>query len=177
MNLYRQAIALFGFALPVILCVIVLAAAVMTKSKIATSFDSKQSNYKGFKTNRLQALSLEAEIDSKRDSFTHWEELLGKETASALTSNIRQIEDKLPSKEFQLTEQETPTGRGGFASASAQNAAQVRLGFRATYRSMQRALLELETRMPQLQLQELRMDPSSSSNSLNFGITYTAWEK
>lgn len=177
MNLYRQSIALFGFALPFVLCLVVIGTAVMTKSKIAASFDSKQSQFQGFKTNRIQALALEAEIDNKRDSFAQWESLLGKETASSVTSNIRQIEDKLPSKEFQLTEQESPTGRGGFAAASAQNAAQVRLGFRATFRSMQRALLELETRMPQLQLQELRMDPSASSNSLNFGITYTAWEK
>jgi len=177
MNLYRQVIALFGFALPIFLCLLVIGGAVVTKSKIEQSFNSKQSQFKGFKQNKIQALALEAEIDNKRDHFSQWETLLAKETASAVTSNLRQIEDKLPAKEFQLTEQETPTSRGGFAAASAQKSAQVRLGFRATYRSMQRALLELETRMPQLQLQELRMDPSNSSNSLNFGITYTAWEQ
>jgi hypothetical protein len=177
MNLYRQSIALFGFALPAFICLVVIGGAVLTKSKIATSFNSKQNEFKGFKQNKIQALALEAEIANKRDHFAQWETLLAKETASSVTSNIRQIEDKLPSKEFQLTEQESPSGRAGFAAATAQNAAQVRLGFRATYRSMQRALLELETRMPQLQLQELRMDPSSSSNSLNFGITYTAWEQ
>ena len=177
MNLYRQAIALFGFALPVILCVVVIGGAAMTKSKIQTSFEAKRSQFKGFRQNKLQALALEAEINNKREHFAQWESLLARETASSVTSTLRKIEDSLPSKEFQLTEQETPTARGGFAAASAQQSAQVRLGFRATYRSMQRALLELETRMPQLQLQELRMDPSSSSNSLNFRITYTAWEQ
>ena len=43
---------------------------------------------------------------------------------------------------------------------------------------MQKAFIELETRMPQLQLQDLKIDPSSSSTStLNFQVTYTAWEK
>ena len=177
MNLYRQAIALFGFALPIILCLVVFGGAVLTKSKIQTSFEAKRSQFKGFRQNTLQALALEAEINNKREHFAQWESLLARETASSVTSTLRKIEDSLPSKEFQLTEQETPTARGGFAAASAQQSAQVRLGFRATYRSMQRALLELETRMPQLQLQELRMDPSSSSNSLNFRITYTAWEQ
>lgn len=177
MNLYRQAIALFGFVIPGVICLAIIGVAMMTKGKIENSFEAKQSQFKGFKTNKIQALALEAEIDKKRDHFSQWENLLAKETASAVTSNLRQIEDKLPSKEFQLTQQVSPTGRGGFAAASAQSAAQVRLGFRATYRSMQRALLELETRMPQLQLQELRMSPSSGSSNLNFGITYTAWEQ
>ena len=51
------------------------------------------------------------------------------------------------------------------------------MAFRGTFRTMQRAFLELETRMPQLQLQELRIDPSSSQSSLlNFQVIYTAWE-
>ena len=42
---------------------------------------------------------------------------------------------------------------------------------------MQRAFLELETRMPRLQLQDLKIDPSASQSSLlNFQVTYTAWE-
>jgi hypothetical protein len=36
--------------------------------------------------------------------------------------------------------------------------------------------MELETRMPQLQLQEIKIDPSPQSSLLNFQVTYTAWE-
>jgi hypothetical protein len=43
---------------------------------------------------------------------------------------------------------------------------------------MQKAFLELETWMPQLQLEDLKIDPSSSLTSLlNFQVSYTAWEK
>ena len=63
-------------------------------------------------------------------------------------------------------------------TATAQKSAQVRLAFRGTYRSVQRAFLELETLMPQLQLQELKIDTSQSSTStMNFAVTYTSWEK
>ena len=52
--------------------------------------------------------------------------------------------------------------------------------FRGTFRTMQRAFLELESRMPQLQLQELRIDPSPNQQNqaplLNFQVNYTAWE-
>jgi hypothetical protein len=54
----------------------------------------------------------------------------------------------------------------------------VKLAFRGTFRSVLKAFLELESRMPQLQLQDLKIDPSTSaSSSLNFQVTYTAWEK
>ena len=66
---------------------------------------------------------------------------------------------------------------GGFASVSAQKSSQIRLGFRGTYRGLQRAFLELETRMPQLQLQEIKIDANSTQASMNnVDITYTAWE-
>ena len=45
---------------------------------------------------------------------------------------------------------------------------------------MQRAFLELESRLPQLQLQELRIEPNPNSQNpsplLNFQVNYTAWE-
>lgn len=177
MNLYRQAIALFGFVIPVVIAAAVITGGLMLKGKIETSFDRKCEHFQGFKQNKMAALALEARISQKREHITRWEELVSKETASAISSNLRTIEEELPSKEFQTTGQQFPTARSGFASVSGQESAQVRLAFRATYRSMQRALLMLETRMPQLQLQELRMDPSTNSNSLNFQVNYTAWEQ
>ena len=83
----------------------------------------------------------------------------------------------LPTKEIQKTASERLPVKGGFGTISAQPSSQVRMAFRGTFRTMQRAFLELETRMPQLQLQELRIDPSTSQSSLlNFQVTYTAWE-
>lgn len=177
MNHYRQSIALFGFVLPSVVAIAVMAVAFMIKGRISGSFDEKLAHYQGFEQNKLRALGLEAEISKKREHVERWEALLSEETASSITSNLREIEERLPSKEFQKTAQEHPVGKKGFAGASAQNSTQVGLAFRATFRSMQKALLELESRMPQLQLQEMRIEPSSQSNSLNFQVTYTAWEK
>ncbi|OYV06243.1 MAG: hypothetical protein CFE26_07330, partial [Verrucomicrobiales bacterium VVV1] len=87
------------------------------------------------------------------------------------------IQEKLPAKEFQPTAFEPLNTPGGFGSVSAQRSAQIRLGFRGTYRTVQRAFLALETQMPQLQLQELKIDLSTNQSAhLNFDVTYTAWE-
>lgn len=177
MNLYRQAIILFGFVVPIVVAAAVIGSALTVKNSITASFNEKCRHFDGFEKNKRDALALEAELSKKRDHIAYWEDLVGKETASAVSSTLRSIEKELPGKEFQLTGQQFPPARTGFASVSGQDSAQVRLVFRATYRSMQRALLELETRMPQLQLQEFRMDPSSNSNSLNFDLNYTAWQQ
>lgn len=177
MNHYQQSIAIFGFAIPVLIGGAVIGGAAYVKARVSRSFENKLTHYKSYEQNKQAALSLESEISRKREHIDRWEQLLGDETASTVTSNLREIEEGLPSKEFQKTAQEHPASKAGIASASAQKAAQVKLAFRATYRSMQQAFLELESRMPQLQMQELRIDPSTSSGSLNFHVTYTAWEQ
>ncbi|MCU0796870.1 MAG: hypothetical protein MUF31_13155 [Akkermansiaceae bacterium] len=176
MNLYRTPIALFGFVLPVFITAALAGVAFIVKSRIENSFNEKLGHFQGYEQNRIQALAREAENSKKRQFYKDWETLLAKETASSVGSTLATIEDKLPSKEFQVTTRDFPANRAGFASVSAQNSGQVHLAFRATFRSMQLALLELETRMPHLQLQEFRIDPSANSNSLNFDVFYTAWE-
>jgi hypothetical protein len=175
---YRQSIVLFGFVLPFVVCAAVVGGGFALKSKAAASFEQKQKLYKAAENNRVGALGLEAQVSKKRPHFDRWTAQLEKETANSITSHLKEIGDLLPAKEFQQTAIEYPSGSAGFASASAQKSSQVKLAFRATFRSMQRAFIELETRMPQLQLQEFKIEPSASSTStLNFQVTYTAWEK
>lgn len=175
---YRQSIIIFGFVLPAVVCGAVTGGGLLLKSKAAASFQQKQALHKASEANNRNSQAIEAQISQKRAHVDRWKALLDKEMKSTLTSQLKEISDKLPAKEFTQTAVEWPNGSGGLAAASAQNSSQVRLAFRATYRAMQKAFIELETRMPQLQLQEIKIDPSpSSASTLNFQVTYTAWEK
>jgi hypothetical protein len=174
---YRQSIILFGFVVPFVICAAVVGGGMVLKSKTSAIFLEKQSLFKSAENDRVGALGIEAQISKKRPHMERWISQVEKETANAITSHLKQIGDKLPPKEFQQTAVEYPTGKSGFATPSAQDSSQVRLAFRGTFRSVQLALAELESRMPQLQLQEFKIDPASSSSSLNFQVTYTAWEK
>ena len=175
---YRQSIIIFGFVLPALICAVIVGGGIALKAKANSSFQENQALYKSSEANRIGSQGIEAQISKKRQHVERWKSQMDKETANAITSHLKEISDKLPAKEFQQTAFERPTGNSGFASASAQSSSQVRLAFRATFRSMEKAFLDLETRMPQLQLQELKIDPSSSSAStMNFQVTYTAWEK
>ncbi len=175
---YRQSIVLFGFLAPLVICAAVVGGGLVLKGKASTSFQAKQSLYKNAEASRLGALGIEAQISKKRPHVDRWIAQMEKETSNSITSHLKEIGDMLPAKEFQQTAFERPSGDAGFATASKQGSSQVKLAFRGTFRSIQKAFLELETRMPQLQLQDLQIDPSSASSStLNVSVTYTAWEK
>lgn len=176
-HFYRQTIILFGIVLPVLLAAVLVGAASMVKSKMSASFASKEGTFKSYEQGRITALGIEGQVTRDREHLERWEAQLSEETASAVATNLREISEGLPAKEFQQTSFERPNGNGGFGSASAQNSSQIQMAFRGTFRTLQRAFLELETRMPQLQLQEFRMEPNTTQTSmLNFQVTYTAWE-
>lgn len=177
MHLYRQTIILFGIALPALAAAAIVGGGYLLKSKMVASAENKQANYKTYEQGRLAGLEIEAQVTRQRPHLDRWNEQLSQETASAVATNLRDIIERLPSKEIQQTAFERPNTNGGLGNVAAQNSSQIRIAFRGTFRTLQRAFLELETRMPQLQLQELRIDPSSNQSALmNFQVTYTAWE-
>lgn len=181
MNYYRQSIAFFGIILPLLATGLAIGGIFLLKSNISGSFGLKERDFKTYEKTRLGALEIEAKVLRKRDHVKRWEGLLAEETKSAVSNNLRKIQETLPGKEYNYTGTDTLNTPGGFSSASAQKSLQLRLGFRGTYRTVQRAFLELETRMPQLQMQELKIDPNTNQTGpipmLNFDVTYTAWEK
>ncbi len=180
MNHYRQSIALFGIVLPLVLLLVLLGGCLMLKSKMAASFATKQQLFKTFEAGQLQAIGMEAKIVRQRAHLEYWNGLLAKEAASAVNANLSEIAEGLPSKEFQKAGFDRTTGSGGLGSPTAQHSSQIRIAFRGTFRTLQRAFLELESRMPQLQLQELRITPNPAQQDqtplLSIQVTYTAWE-
>jgi hypothetical protein len=177
MHYYRQTIILFGIVAPVLIAAAVVGVGSFAKSKMASSFASKETNFRTYEQGRTAANEIEGRVTRERRHLDRWETQLSEETASACATNLREISESLPPKEIQQTSFERPSGNGGFSAASAQDSSQIRIAFRGTFRTLQRAFLALETRMPQLQLQEFRMEPNSTQPSLlNFQVTYTAWE-
>ena len=177
MHFYRQAIILFGIVVPILIAAAVVGAGSMIKSKMAASFASKESNFKSYEQSRIAALGIENQIVKERQHLDRWNAQLSEETASAVATNLREISEGLPPKEIQQTSFERPSSNTGFGAASANRSSQIRMAYRGTFRTLQRAFLALETRMPQLQLQELKVDPNNTQSSmLNLQVTYTSWE-
>lgn len=177
MHFYRQTIILFGIVIPAVITAVLIGICFLVKSNMSESFENKKQNYTIYESSRVGGLGIEAIVTRQRQHLERWNIQLAQETASAVTTNLREISEHLPSKEIQQTAFERPTDRGGFGSVSAQASSQIRIAFRGTFRTLQQAFLELETRMPRLQLLDLKIDPSSTQSALlNFQVTYNAWE-
>ena len=180
MIFYRQSIVLFGIVLPILLLCLLLAGCLLLKEKMASSFTNNQALFKIYETSRVNALEIETRIVNQRGYLEYWNALLAKEAASAVNSQLSAIAETLPSKEYQKAGFDRTAGAAGLGTATAQQSSQIRIAFRGTFRTMQRAFLELESRLPQLQLQELRITPNASQQGqsplLNIQVTYTAWE-
>ncbi len=177
MNFYRQPIIVFGIIVPLIVAAVIVGLGSMAKSKMEASLAEKEAGSKANRMSVMQARQIEAQVISQKKHVERWESQLGQETASSVTTCLKEISEHLPKREFQQTAFNPTNTKGGFGSPAAQNSSQLQIAFRGSFRTMQRAFLELETRMPQLQLQDLKIDPSSSQSSLlNFQVTYTAWE-
>ena len=176
MNYYRQSIAVFGFVLPTLVATAVVGAILLVSGKVTDSFDSNRSQYSSFQNERKACLALETQIARRRPHLERWASLLKEETSSTVTSQLKQVGRGIDPKEFQQTSFSRPNNSTGFGAACSQRSAPVQLSFRSTFRSMERVFVTIETRMPQLQLDELRIDRTSQSNTLNFQVGYTAWE-
>ena len=155
MNFYRQSIALFGIAMPAFAAALLIGLGFVAKSQIVASFKNKQGLFKTYQADFNKAQDEETAIIRQRDHVARWNAMLAEESSSAVNNHLRTIAGILPPKEFQKTAFERTAGSGGFGTTSAQPSSQLKIIFRGTFRTMQRAFLELETRMPQLQLQEM----------------------
>ena len=177
MNLYRQSIIVFGTIIPILFAVALVGVGYVMKSKADKSYAIKKVNYASHDKDRRAATFIEQQVIEKRTHLERWNEQLSAET-SAIGTNLREISEKLPNKEIQQTAFDPSNTSSGMGKASAQNASAVRIGFRGTFRTLQKAFLELETRMPNLVLDEISMEPASTSSYLlTLQVTYSAWQK
>lgn len=174
--MYKQSIIFFGIVLPLLVVAAIIGGCFFLKNHISKSFEVKTTQYRVYTQSRNATMQIEGKVAKQREHLARWKKDLSADTRSSLRNNLKQIADKLPSKEFMETEFDPVAGKGGFGAASTQKSSQFRLGFRGSFRTVQKALAELEARMPQLQLQELRIEPNTQGNLLNFQVNYTAWE-
>ena len=174
--MYKNPIILFGIVLPLFGIFAVIGGVYIVKTRMTESFAKKTGEYKTYTMSQKAAMETEEQVRFQREHVARWKENLSAETSSTMRTHLKAISEKLPPKEFQETNFDPSSEKAGLGAVSTQKSSQIRLGLRGTYRAVQRALLELETRMPQLQLQEMKVSPSDQNSLLNFQLTYTAWE-
>lgn len=176
MHLYRQSIALFGIVLPLLAFAALAGILLFAKGKVGATHESRAKMHRNHLAATQNAESLHREIDGRRDDIERWNHRLGEEVATVLTPELRALEDQLPAKEFQRGFEERELDGGLFSSVAAQSSDQLKLSFRGTFRTVQQAFLQLESRLPRLQLESLEVQPASAPNTLEFSAAFSSWK-
>jgi hypothetical protein len=177
MKFYRQSILLFGLVIPLLVAVVLIAGSYVFKSNVETSFKKNVTGYNSSEKDREECLLIESKILPERPAIERCEKLLNQKAASSVLPQLREIMTAVGKSELQETNSTVTSGKAGFGAVAEQNSSQIQVKFRGTFQAMQRVLLKLETKFPQLQLNDLKIDPNTSQSSLlNFQVNYTAWE-
>ena len=177
--MYKKPIILFGIVIPTVIAILIVVICFQAKTKVAMTYETKVQQYKNYQISKISAVEIETQIERQREAYEQWMKVIEQDPFTLLNANMKILAGKLPSKEFQQPLPERMTNKIGFGTVSAQNSEALRFNLKGTFRTTQKALVELETRMPNLQLQDLRIDPNNSgaSSIINVQLTYTAWEK
>ena len=173
---YKESVFFFGVIIPLLVVVSVFVIMLRYKGKLEDSYRLKKSAYVEIQKIEKQRLALESKVATQDPHMKRWMALFDKPTASSVNGFLTQVQKKFAGEEFQQIAFRRGNSSGGIGGASAQPSIQIQLGFRGTYSALQNAFVELETSMPQLQLDSMKVTPNVNRKVLNADLVYTAWQ-
>ncbi|MGB0992106.1 MAG: hypothetical protein ACPG32_06515 [Akkermansiaceae bacterium] len=176
-NIYKQPIIVFGTVLPLLLFLVVIGGSLFALSKVNSKFKAKKSVYDKALKDRKMIAQLQGQVGSNDDVHKQWKSLMDTETRGSYVTHWKNAEAKFAGKELTRSSNNWVNFSEGIGKGNQQPASQVTMTFTATYRAMQLALLEVESKLPQMQLDSMSISPDDGGELLNFKTTFTVWTK
>lgn len=180
---HRQAILVFGIAIPLFCILAITVATFIGNNKLKKSYNDKVAALERFKTAQQQAEELEALLttEGRREKITYWNSRVQQDTVQSLTENLSKILAKYDAEVLSRTEMGQATGVSGIATRTKHPFSRMQLSFEGGYKPMQLLLAELENEMPHLFLESIQIRPqpaetASQKGNLRFGVVYLCWE-
>jgi hypothetical protein len=175
---YKDPVIIFGLVAPILLVVLTLGLGVHFRGKFEKTYQARKEQFDAYKIVEEQREALQKKINSQEPHLNRWMALFEKSTTTDVSGFFRGCQKQYGGQEFQLTSIRRTSSTGGIGGASEQPSIQLQLGFRGTFRALQIAFLELETRMPQLQMDSFKISVNQPNRRvLNMNLIYTAWQK
>lgn len=181
---HRQAILVFGIAIPMFCIVAIAVATFIGSSKLKKDYNGKVASLKRYKTAQQQVAALEAILstDQKREKIEYWTSRVEQDTVQSFTENLEKILAKYDTEVLNRTEMGQATGASGIGGRTSHPSSRMQLSFEGGFKPMQLLLAELENEMPHLLLESITIRPQPSKiagekGNLQFGIVYLCWEK
>lgn len=175
---YKKSILLLGIALPVFFIGVLFIVGLVKFSSFNAECEKRELAFEDFERLEKESKFLKLKTERTSEELESWLELMNKETRGTFINRVNEIESRFDAKDFKKMSHNWINVSLGIGANANQPASQVKISFLGTYRAMQLAMLELETELPQLQLDSLSMNPvGEGSNLIEFDTVFTLWTK
>ena len=174
---YKQPVVVFGVVAPLLGLIVLLAVGFNYRSKFETTYTVRKEQYAEYKKITKQREALEGKIRDQDPHMKRWMALYEQSTSANVNTLLNNVQKRFSNNEFQQTSFRQSGATGGIGGASKQPAVKLQLAFRGTYTGVQSALVEMETTMPHLQMDAMKLRQEANRGLLNAEVTYTAWQK
>jgi len=174
---YKNAITVFGIILPLFCLVVLGGIALYIASAVKKEHTKKSVVYKTAQQEELKMTQMQGEVAQNDQYLKNWRENIDSETRGSFLEHWKEAENKFSGKDLSRSPANWVNYSEGLGKGINQPASQVEMKFTGTYRAMQLALMEIETKLPQLQLDNFAMTPDYDAGKLNFSTTFTVWTK
>jgi len=181
---HRQAILIFGVALPAVFLLALAGAALKARAKINQDHAAKVANLESYEAAKAQVNELDAMLatDNRREKIEYWNKKLEQDFVQSFTENLNRIMAKFDPDVLNQTAMGQATGVNSYGGQIDNPSTRIQLSFEGGFKPMQLLLAELEAEMPQLVLESISIGtlPAKSEHQtglLSFSLVYLSWEK
>jgi hypothetical protein len=175
MSIYRKAIAVYGLLVLFIAILFLIGGAWYGLHRV-------RSERREIQTAAQEARRLESEIDAARaklkgrkECMEVWEQCLHGEVAQNVNRVLQEVMEPYRENELKQIALGRPSSKSALAGGTENSYSRFEVVFEGSYGPMQEVLVQLETRMPNLVLEELLVEPAKSAKSLSFRAIFTCW--
>ena len=172
---YKKSVAVFGMLIPVLLILGLTIVVFLKASGVHKEHEAKAQQQKIDAMARMQNAALEKKLSTQKEKLASWKAILAKEDRRTFLEHWKDVRKHFKAREFTGERPVWKNTSSGLGEDVDHSASEVVMQFDATYRAMQQAFLEVETKLPQMQLDSLKMSPNKDSGTLHFTTTYTVW--
>lgn len=183
MTKHTQSIFIIGVIVPAVLLIALLGGAIYGRNKLHAARDQKLAVWREHVQAMAALQTAQSEFSGREDGISEWKDSMEQELIQTLTANLQKAMAEYSDQQLRQTELSRPGGTSQFASATENHYDRFRLTFEGGFGPMQRVLATLETRMPQLVLEDLSISPAARGGgddgpaALKFAVTYLSWRE
>lgn len=174
---FKTPVIVFGLAVPLVLMAVVAIIIVVFTGRVDEKLALNTVQYEKGQNTEKAIVKLQKKVGQNAAHLKQWQDTIDSGSRESFLAHWKEVEKDLSGREFSRLSHTWLRTNDGLGKGVGQPVMQVEMNFLATFRAMQQALIAIESRSPQIQLDSFSMIPDSEKTRLNFKAKFTIWTK